>query len=46
VRFSVSAVFGSPIGENPEQRHILFLIKGKNAIVEHIGRDQGIPTVI
>jgi hypothetical protein len=46
VRFPIPAVFRAPIGENSKQRNIVFLIKGNNSIIEHVGRYQRILAVV
>jgi len=46
MRFPIAAVFGAPIGENAQQRHIVFLIKRKNAIIKHVVRHQRILAVV
>ena len=46
VMLSLAAVFGSAIGQNAQQRNILFLKERKNAIVQHVGGHQCIFAVI
>ncbi len=40
VRFPIAAVFRALIAENPQQRHIGFLLKRKDAIIERVSRHQ------
>lgn len=46
VSFPIAAVFGAAVGENPQQRHVVLLIKRQHAIVEHIGRHKGVLAIV
>jgi len=44
--FALTAVLGAAIGEHTQKRDLVLFEKGQHAVVEQIGRDQGVLTVI